>query len=67
MNITLRITGMHCPSCETLIKDVLEDEGIKSEISWEKGTAKITFDENKISEEKIHSLISDEGYGVEIQ
>ena len=62
--IILTIKGMHCPSCEALIKDVLEDEKgiIKSDVSKDK--AYIEFDESIIKADKIKSLIENEGYEV---
>ena len=65
-NITIKIKGMHCQSCEMLIKDALEEqEGVKSsEISNKNGTAKITFDESKISEAQLKSILKKEGYEV---
>lgn len=64
-NITIKIKGMHCQSCEMLVKDALEEqEGVKSsEISNENGTAKITFDDSKVSEAQLKSIIKKEGYG----
>jgi copper chaperone CopZ len=66
-NITLNIKGMHCPNCEILIKDSLEESaGIKNaEISDNKGIAKISFDDTVISEKQIKSIINKEGYEVE--
>lgn len=65
-NLTLNIKGMHCPSCEILIKDSLEEtDGIKkAEVSNEKGMAEITFDEKLIDEKKIKDIIKKEGYEV---
>ena len=66
-NLTLNLKGMHCHSCEILIKDSLEEtDGIKkAEVSNEKGTAEITYDESKIDEELIKGIIKQEGYDVE--
>ena len=65
-NITIKIKGMHCQSCEMLIKDALEEqEGVKSSVvSNEKGIARITFDDSKISEAQLKSIIKKEGYEV---
>ena len=62
--INLTIKGMHCPSCETLIKDSLEEtDGVKhTEVSSKKGSATIEFDETKISKEQIVAIIKKEGY-----
>ena len=62
--INLTIKGMHCPSCETLIKDSLEEtDGVKHvDISAQKGSATVEFDEKKITKEKIIFVIKKEGY-----
>ena len=65
MEKTFKITGMHCSSCEMLIKDALEDSGVKvKEISSKKGIAKVDFDEKKTNESKIKTIIEGEGYKV---
>ena len=63
---TLNVKGMHCKSCEMLIKDALEEqEGVETaEVSHDKGTAIISFDEKKVSEDQLKSIIKDEGYDV---
>jgi len=59
----LKVSGMHCPSCEILIKDILADEDVVViTISSKSGNLEISFDESKISLEKIKSLLSEEGY-----
>ena len=65
-NTTFKIKGMHCPSCEMLIKDSLEtEEGVeKVEVSNEKGYAKVSFNEDKTSKSKLKFLIEEEGYEV---
>ena len=51
-----KVGGMHCKSCEMLIKDSLEELGVK-DISFEKEIITITFDETKISLEDIKKVI----------
>lgn len=65
-NVSYNVKGMHCKSCEVLIKDDLEDmEGVqKVEVSHEKGYVKVTFDEKKLKEDNIKSAIRKEGYEV---
>ena len=64
--ITINVNGMHCGSCEMLIKDALEDEDAieSAKLSHSDSTAIVFFDENKIDEEKIKSIIREEGFGV---
>jgi copper chaperone CopZ len=61
--LTIKIEGMHCMSCSALIKDVLEENGVKNaDVTLEDAT--ITYDENKIDEDKIKALIREEVYEV---
>lgn len=64
MKTTIKIKGMHCASCETLIKEGIEElPGIKSvKVSRKTNTSEIEYDENKVSIEKIKSRIKKEGY-----
>lgn len=64
--INLEVKGMHCSSCEMLIKDVIEDEkGVSScNPSMAKNSVEIEFDENEIQIEKLKELIEKEGYKV---
>ena len=65
--IILNVEGMHCPSCEMLIGDSLEEmDGIgKVYVSHKEGTAKIEFDDTKIDDNEIKSIIRKEGYKVD--
>lgn len=62
----LNVKGMHCPSCEVLVKDVLEDENVEVLfVSFKSGVLEISFDENKIDFDEVKELIvSDCGYQV---
>jgi len=64
MKKTIKVSGMHCSSCEMLIKDVLEEaDGVKKADASEKaGSVTVEFDEKKISEDAIKKLIRDSGY-----
>jgi Cu+-exporting ATPase len=59
-----KIEGMHCNSCATAIELELEDKpGIKkakADFTGEK--AEVEFDENKISEKEIKTIIKKLGY-----
>ena len=66
MKIMLNIEGMHCKSCEVLIKDEFDElEGIKkADISADKGIATIEYDDSKIDKMKIIEIIKKEGFKV---
>lgn len=64
MKYEFKVKGMHCKSCEILIKDALEElSGIKEiTISHKTGILKVSFDESQLSKEKIIDIIKKEGY-----
>jgi copper chaperone CopZ len=65
VKIKLKITGMHCPSCEMLITDILEDEGVKVlTISAKSEVLEIEFDETKIKLDKITEILAEDKYTI---
>jgi copper chaperone CopZ len=64
--IKLDVKGMHCKSCEMLIKDVLtEQPGVKkAEALAKDNKVMVEFDAKKVSLDKIKALIKGEGYEV---
>jgi len=63
--LELKVTGMHCHSCEMLIKESLTDAGVKvADVSYKEGTVTVLFDENKLKDAQIKKLIETEGYKV---
>lgn len=65
MEKVFKVKGMHCKSCEMLITDALSDIDVKViEISSSIGTVKVKFDDSKITESKIKTIIENEGYKV---
>jgi copper chaperone CopZ len=65
--IEMKVTGMHCKSCEMLISDALEDiNGVEEvNVSYKDGCAIVNFNEEEVHEFHLKSKIRDEGYGVE--
>jgi|TARA_B100002003_G_C13938381_1_gene455533 copper chaperone CopZ len=66
-NIEIKTTGMHCPSCEMLVKDSLEDEeGVnKANANFKSGIIEVDFDESKTNLNKIKEIIKKEGYKIQ--
>jgi len=66
MQKIFRVKGMHCKSCEMLITDSLEEAGGVNKVtaSHAKGLVTVDFDDKKIGEERIKSIIRNEGYEV---
>ncbi len=62
MQLELNIRGMHCKSCEELIKDSLNDIDVQAEADYKTGLIKLNFDEKKISLDKIKKIILECGY-----
>ncbi|HUZ61700.1 MAG TPA: heavy metal-associated domain-containing protein [Hanamia sp.] len=67
--VQLKITGMDCAMCTNAIhKKLSQTNGIiKDGISYENGSAVITYDPAKITVEKIIKIIKDEGYKATIE
>ncbi len=63
-NIKIKTKGMHCSSCEMLVKDSLEElEGINSaKADHKSGMIEVEFDDSEIDEAAIKTAISSEGY-----
>jgi len=61
---TFKVDGMHCQSCEVLLKEVLEElPGVKSaKVSMKSASAIVEFDKAKSTEAQIKKTIQDQGY-----
>ncbi len=66
MNKILKVKGMHCKSCEMLLKDsVSEINGISvGKIDYKKGLMEVSFPDAPALE-KVKKTITKEGYTVE--
>ena len=69
VKIQIKIKGMHCVSCELLIKDILEElEGVKDvEAFFKTGEVNVDFDNLLIQKEEILAALKQEGYGGEVK
>ncbi len=67
MKAEFKISGIHCKSCIALIKMNVEEIKGVSEIQGDndKGTLKLTYDENKAKLADIIKAIEQDGYKVE--
>lgn len=65
---TLKISGMHCASCSTILTRALQKvEGVQSAVvnySTEKGT--VTFDPAKTNEQALIQAVQKKGYGAQV-
>jgi mercuric transport protein len=63
---TIRVEGMHCKMCSASVAKALKaTAGVeKVEVSFEKGVAVITFNDQKVTEAKLREVINNTGYKV---
>ena len=63
---TLKVSGMHCPSCKALIEmDLRKQEGVNSVVvNLDAEEAWVQFDPSVMSIEKIKDIIKELGYSV---
>ena len=61
----LKVKGMHCPSCEALVREDLGDiSGVKAvDADHKKGTVKVRY-EGALDFEKVKAAIASLGYEV---
>lgn len=61
-----KVKGMHCPSCEMLVVDSLQESVgvVNAEASHKAGTVSVEFDESKIADDDLRNVIRKEGYEV---
>ncbi len=60
----LRIDGMHCTSCSLLIEGELGDLGVDATCNFSGGYVDVSFDETRVTPEKIRETIEGLGYRV---
>jgi copper chaperone CopZ len=63
----IKTKGMHCRSCELLIKEEIEElDGIKKvDASYESGVIFVEFDSSKVNLDEIIDCIKQEKYIIE--
>ncbi len=65
-NATLRIQGMHCNGCAQTIKSLIEKEpGVRmADVSYKEGQARVLYDPQTVSEDRLAELVEKPGYRV---
>jgi len=63
---TLDVTGMTCGHCKMSVEGALEQlEGVsKVEVNLNTGEVEVTYDESKVSLDKMKEAVEDQGYDV---
>lgn len=65
MKLNLKVKGMHCNSCATLIKEDLMDMGVSNvSVKVKEGFVSVEFDEKKLTINKIKDAIKSLNYEV---
>ena len=59
---TYKVQGMDCTACALVVEADLEDAGIKSSCNYARATLDVEFDDGKVTEDKIHKIVSQSGY-----
>jgi Cu+-exporting ATPase len=67
-SVTLKTTGMHCPSCSMLIEMSVGDlDGVDSVSSDHRtGETRVVFDSDRVTTDRIIEEIQKAGYGAEV-
>jgi copper ion binding protein len=66
MKKTFNVKGMHCKSCELIIKESIGDvDGVSNvDVSLIKNTVTVDYDDEKVKDTMIKKIIESEGYYV---
>jgi len=66
MNKEFNVKGMHCKSCEMILKDSIGELNGVSDVSASaaNGKVKVLYDDKKTTETEIKNIIKKEGYMV---
>lgn len=63
--VKLKVKGMHCKACEMLIKEILEDEGIKViNVSSDKGSLEFESKDKLLELKNISKLLAENNYSI---
>lgn len=62
--VTIKVEGMHCGGCATSVEKKLKaTEGVEEvSVSYEKGEARIKYDDQKTTEAKLREAINSTGF-----
>jgi len=63
---TIHVKGMHCKMCSASVTKALKAvDGVqKVDVSFEKGTAIVDYDDQKVTEERLREVINSTGFQV---
>jgi copper chaperone len=63
---TIKVEGMHCKNCSASVTKALKaQDGVqKVDVDFEKGTAVVEYDDEKVTEQKLKEVITSTGFKV---
>ncbi|HKE56696.1 MAG TPA: heavy-metal-associated domain-containing protein [Pyrinomonadaceae bacterium] len=63
---TIHVKGMHCKMCSASVTKALKAvDGVQNvDVSWEKGTAIVDYDDQKVTEERLREVVNSTGFQV---
>lgn len=62
---TLKVEGMSCGHCAAAVEGAIKKLGAEAKVDLAAGTARVSYDEKKISLEAIKKAVRDQGYKVQ--
>lgn len=62
--ITLKVEGMSCGHCVNAIEGTLKNLGASGKVDLAEKAVSISYDESKLSLDKIKEAIEDQGYDI---
>ncbi|WP_458411920.1 copper chaperone CopZ [Schinkia sp. CFF1] len=63
-NETLTVEGMSCGHCVNAVETALKEIGVAAKVDLKGKTVDVSYDEAKVSLDKIKEAIEDQGYDV---
>ncbi|GBG05973.1 MULTISPECIES: copper ion binding protein [Paenibacillus] len=63
-NITLNVQGMSCQHCVNSIEGALKEIGASGKVNLKGESVDVSFDEQKVSLDRIKEVIEEQGYDV---
>jgi copper chaperone len=63
-NQTLQVQGMSCQHCVKSVEGALQTLGASGKVNLGQGTVEVSYDETKVTIDKIKEAIEEQGYDV---
>ncbi|MFD0682183.1 MULTISPECIES: copper ion binding protein [unclassified Paenibacillus] len=63
-NVTLKVEGMSCGHCVNSIEGALQKIGVDGKVDLGNKSVAVSFDEQKVTLNKVKETIEDQGYDV---